>query len=73
MTSLPNEIERGGDYLYRGVKYTRTDLIPAMICEAVEAERDKLIKDVLSSLQSAGIYDDNVYYAIEYAIERKPK
>ena len=40
MSIHPDQIERGGDYLNKGVKYTRTDLIPAMIQAAVDAERE---------------------------------
>jgi len=71
MTSLPNEIERGGDYLYRGVKYTRTDLIPAMIREAVQHEFAELMDAVRSIADDNNRIEMDVFDACEAIIRAR--
>lgn len=66
MSIHPDQIERGGDYLNKGVKYSRTDLIPAMIQAAVDAEREACAlvaqrqHNVWQSQGNACLVDDDV-------------
>lgn len=57
MSIHPDQIERGGDYLNKGVKYTRTDLIPTMIQAAEQRALDSVttLHTVIAAIREATV------------------